>query len=205
MTPNVLNASFFPSSPPLPGQLRSLATDIEDDWDDAPSLMRKLSSSSLEASDLFSRASFRQLPVLGQLRHQFVTLTHRGVDDIAATLAASTTLYHLNLGLSRLPQDQLQMILYALPHWLSRQQSVCYVSLEVTDESHIQIIAAMLKTCNAHGVRIELCGDSLGLGACQGLFRDEVEELKEHARLHNIAYIGDWFLSPATTPWLPLA
>ncbi|KDO25373.1 hypothetical protein SPRG_09314 [Saprolegnia parasitica CBS 223.65] len=201
--------SFLDGSHALPPrQLRDMTIQVWDNWDRAtfPSTLR-----SLKLLIVTLRHFPLQLPELERLQLRYVDMTDDSVADLAAFLAATTTLHQLDLAYTYMNDDRLKPILNALPTWLDRQRRACYVRLDAMDVTAAALPTVLAQIRNTHEVQIELCGaDNLELAVGQRIvaalgatsqiklrFANEVwapDDVK--AASPHVQYTNGWFLSP---------
>ncbi|EQC40309.1 hypothetical protein SDRG_02211 [Saprolegnia diclina VS20] len=246
---HVLTSCLDPSAPPLPRQLRHLTFGTKKGWRDVASFAGKLAPSAIQRLDLRFGTSldissimavvpptvrtlkldnvgtdfFPALPELQYVRLRRATLANEAIVALTALLATSTSLVRLDLEDATLPEDQLQLIHYALPRWLSRQQHACTARLHVTEANVAMLAAVMIMTRNTQFVHLELCDDdacelvaqrsfvtALGttsrmrLRLLTALSTEDEVEFEEFARLHHVECARGLFHSPKCTPWMPL-
>ncbi|EQC34444.1 hypothetical protein SDRG_08213 [Saprolegnia diclina VS20] len=182
---NVVDAFFYPSSPPLPRQLRNFALHFGLTSVDSSTIAAKLSQTTIHSLDLrfselrdllsimatFPRtvrrlrlssvtmATFPTLPKLQELDLWAVTMTSEAVASLSAQLAASDSLVRLNLAEATLPNDQLETILSVLPRVLSSQRQACYVHLPVSIETEMLVTAVFFLTRNTQSVWLDMTAD----------------------------------------------
>ncbi|EQC34433.1 hypothetical protein SDRG_08203 [Saprolegnia diclina VS20] len=165
--PNVLESFLESSCTAPPQQLRNLTIGHGSSWLDVtvPTTVR-----TLELVYVKMKTFSSPLPEVQSLRLCHVTLTSDAVSSLAAVLAATTTLFRLDLGDTTLSDDQLQAILDALPHWLNRQHHKCYLRLHAKHRSEPRIAAVLTQIRNTLEVQIELCGgDDFDFATCHNL------------------------------------
>ncbi|KDO25381.1 hypothetical protein SPRG_09322 [Saprolegnia parasitica CBS 223.65] len=114
-------------------------------------------------------SAFAPLRQLLHLEINEATFTDEAIKCLAVLLGSSPKLVHLDLGWDSLyqnfpPDHQVEMILSALPHWLSHRGTTCNVSLPImTEASAAALIAALAKTRNSHRVTCLIATSGLSL------------------------------------------
>ncbi|EQC40334.1 hypothetical protein SDRG_02235 [Saprolegnia diclina VS20] len=210
-TSSMLRFFLDPSLALPPRQLRDLTIQVQDYWSRIvfPSTLRSLKLAMMSLDHFLL-----QLPNLEHLQLRFVEMTRAAVADLAALLAATTTLHRLDLAYARLHDDHIKTLINALPTWLNRQQKACYVRLDMTDMTAALLPAAIANIRNTHEVQLELRNvDDLELAVSQRIvtalgatsrikvrFANEVwapDDVKA-ASLH-VQYSDGWFVSPHAT------
>ncbi|EQC24756.1 hypothetical protein SDRG_17352 [Saprolegnia diclina VS20] len=95
-----------------------------------------------------------------------VTFSDTAIEALAAFLASSPKLVHLDLSYAPLPDPHANKVFGALPQWLSRRGAACDVRVAVKSDACADAFAtALAQTRNSHKVTIVIASAGLSLAA----------------------------------------